>query len=103
MSQILVLRCKDCENMNCVYSHEYIPEGSLEGCTRILTDDAYAKYEHLLLEKWPNAISMEYPRETISQIYKEIVTFLDDETYAAPIGQKLDKRGKVKNLTNLKK
>lgn len=100
MSQVLVLRCRDCEHINCVYAHRYIPEGSLEGCTRIVADDIYAKYEHYFLEKWPNALAMNYPREHISQLYGEIIAFLDNEIYAAPIGQKLNKHGKVKNLTD---
>ena len=98
MSQVLVLRCRDCEHINCVYSRKYIPEGSLEGCTRIVTDDTYAKYEHYFLEKWPNALKMNYPRAHISQIYSEIITFLDNEIYAAPIGQKLNKHGKVSKI-----
>ena len=100
MSQVLVLRCRDCEHVNCIYSHKYIPENSLEGCTRIVTDDTCAKYEHYLLEKWPNALAMNYPKEHISQIYSEIINFLDSEIYVAPIGQKLNKHGKIKNLTD---
>lgn len=100
MSQVLVLRCRDCEHINCVYSHKYISHDSLEGCTRIVTDDTYAKYEYYLSEKWPNALAMNYPREHISQIYGEIITFLDNEIYTAPIGQKLNKLGRIKSLTD---
>lgn len=100
MSQVLVLRCRDCENAKCIYAKGYTPEGSLEGCTRILTDEVYARHEHYLLEKWPNALSANYPRDHITQLYNEIIAFLDNEIYAAPIGQKLNKHGRVKNLTD---
>lgn len=92
----LVLRCSECENINCVFANKYIPYGSLEGCTRNVSDDTYAKYIYYLEERWPNELAANYSREHISRTYSEIIDFLETEVYAAPIENKLNKQGKCK-------
>lgn len=99
MGEILTLRCSECENPNCVFARKYIIEGSLEGCTRRVSDEVYDKYFYYLQEKWPLSLSSGYKLEYINETYKEIMDFLCDEIYSAPIGQKLNKQGKIK-LTN---
>ena len=99
MSEILTLRCSECENCNCVFARKLITEGSLEGCTRQVSSEVYDKYSYYFQEKWPLILSSNYKVDYVNEIYKEIIDFLYDEIYSAPIGQKLNKQGKIK-LTN---
>lgn len=93
---ILALTCRECENVHCIYSKGYIPEGSKEGCTRLVSQDVNAKYMFYMFEKWPNMLNAGYSLEHISAAYKEIIDFLYDEIYTAPIGQKIPKSGRIK-------
>lgn len=92
----LTLRCSECENTKCVFANGYIPSGSLEGCTRNISDDSFAKYMYYLEERWPNELCIKYSQEHINRTYNEIIEFLETEIYAAPIGNKLNKQGKCK-------
>lgn len=96
MSEIIRLKCIDCENILCGLANRYILADSEEGCTRIVDEDVAARYHHYLFEKWPQMLSSNYPREHISKTYGEIIRFLDEEIYAAPVGQKLNRFGKIK-------
>ena len=90
----LTLRCKNCEQDKCVFC----PIGKIargkEGCTRKVSEETAAKYIHYTEEVIPFWKHLALPQ--IKQQYNEIINFLFNEVYSAPIGQKLDSNGKVK-------
>lgn len=91
---LLTLRCKNCDNVNCVLSREYIPEGSLEGCKRKVEEDVVEQYCHYFSEVIPFLKNRSYSARL--EIYEEITTFLFTQVFSSKVIAKLDKRGKVK-------
>lgn len=91
MSEIITLRCKDCENFNCsLYPVGiYIPEDSLQGCTRKLSDLDFDKYIHYTEEVLPFL----FINNNIDK-FKEAYNFLQ-HIYKLPVGQKIGKNGKT--------
>lgn len=90
----LTLRCRDCEQDNCIFQ----PIGSFvrnkEGCTRKVSEETAAKFKHYTEEVMPfwRFHSLEY----VKKAYEEVINFLFSEIYSAPIGQRLDPDGKVR-------
>ena len=89
----LSLSCRDCEQDKCVFS----PIGKWikgkEGCTREVSEETAARFNHYMNEVIP--FWKTYSVDFVRQSYKEIITFLFNEIYNAPIGQKLNAEGKV--------
>lgn len=50
---VLTLRCRDCENDNCVYCPNGRYIDGKEGCTRIVSEEDAARYEHYMKEIVP--------------------------------------------------
>lgn len=84
----ITLRCRHCGNMDC----ELYPIGSYivedEGCTRRVDDTEAEQWDHITKEVVPFLILQKNPDvEPIEDFFAAI--------YQKPIGQKLDKYGKV--------
>lgn len=94
---IITLRCIDCENDACCYSRKYFPYESLEGCTRVVSDEVADKHFYYMNEVAP-FMNIKSSTEKTAPQYKKIIDFLFNEIYSAPIGQKLDTKGKVKGI-----
>jgi hypothetical protein len=90
----LTLRCKNCDCVDCVFSREYVPEGSLEGCCRKVDENIVEQYCHYFSEVIPFLKNRSYSARL--EIYEEIMCFLSTKIFSAKIIAKLDKRGKVK-------
>lgn len=89
----ITLQCISCDNVNCRYGRYFIPDDSLEGCTRKVSEEQWEKLEHLTKEVLP-FIPMYKNRHTAQDKLQEISTFLD-EIYSCPLGKLLDAKGKV--------
>ena len=87
------LQCRDCELDICVFC----PNGSYiygkEGCTRKVDEDIAAEFHYYTEEVIP--FWRTYTPQQAKQSYKDYISFLFEKIYSAPIGQKLDRRGKV--------
>jgi len=87
------LYCRDCDNTDCILR----PLGSPSskdwdfGCTRYLSEDEYAEYEHIYKEMLP-FIGMGQYCYDISQIER-----FNDKLFHSRIGALLDIDGKVDN------
>lgn len=85
----VTLRCQKCDNVDCPIARKYVPYESLEGCTRRVSESLAAKFRHDIEEVLPFA----WRREDSQQVFNTIERDLN-EVYAAPIGCKLDVKGK---------
>lgn len=92
---IITLRCSECENTECGICPvgSWIKEGSLRGCTRIVSEDEYIEYEHMNNEVIP-FLSMNKNTEYKKEAYKKFIGLLN-KFYNHPIGAKLGTSGKV--------
>lgn len=82
----ITLRCKHCDNTDCPIARAYIPEDSLEGCTRRVSEEDSEKFQYYIEEVIP--LSHSFSR------LEEARVFLD-RMYHMPFGRKLDAKGKV--------
>lgn len=91
----ITLRCRDCENTQCSICPKgnYIAENDMRGCTRQVSIEEAARYQHYLQEIAP-FMYMATTKEYQNTQYKNIIDFLY-YIYTRPIGQKLNKNGKV--------
>ena len=89
----LTLQCRDCEIDRCIYCPKGTYLKGKEGCTRKVSEDIAAQFNHYNQEVRP--FWKQYSLKQVKKSYKEILDFLFKEIYAAPIGQKLDKYGKI--------
>lgn len=91
----ITLRCKDCENTQCSICPKgnYIAENDMRGCTRQVSTEEAARYQHYLQEIAP-FMYMATTKEYQNTQYKNIIDFLY-YIYSQPIGQKLNKNGKI--------
>ena len=89
----LTLRCSECEYVEC----PIIPNGTYwkgkQGCTRKVLKNIEDAYEHYFKEVLP--FWKTYSSEKKKRSYQEIIKFLYNEIYSAPLGQKLNSDGKV--------
>ncbi len=86
----LKLRCYDCDNTDCALCplHSWIDEESLEGCTREVSENFYAKYEHEIAEVLPfQSLGQKVDYSTIDYIQAQL--------YSKRIGTMLDANGKT--------
>ena len=66
-----------------------------EGCTKKVNEDVAAQFYHYTEEVIP--FWKMYDKEYVRKSYQEILDFLYQKVYAAPIGQRLDPDGKVRS------
>lgn len=90
----LTLNCYDCDFIECGIAKKWVSAKSKEGCTRKVSEEIQSKFFHYIEEVIPFWClqTKKYVRES----YKEIIDFLYNEIYAAPLGQRLDPDGKVR-------
>ncbi len=88
------LNCHDCDKIDCGIAKKLVPFESKEGCTRKVSEETAARFHHYTEEVIP--FWSEYNQQYVRQSYKEIIDFLEQEIYTAPIGQRLDPKGKVR-------
>lgn len=93
----ITLRCIKCEKELCGLARNYIPFDSKEGCTRKVSEETAARFKHYIEEVIPfwNMYDSSYQKRS----YIEIINFLFEYIYNAPVGQKLDYFGKVRTST----
>ena len=92
----LKLRCYTCDNTVCDKARRYIPEDSLEGCLREVSDEDYETYYHYMSEILPMLPIFAAQGSNVDDSFNEIFNFLNKKVYQAPFVKKLDRRGKVK-------
>ena len=91
----VTLNCEDCDFTECgIKLRNTIIRGK-EGCTKKVSEETAAQFYHYTEEIIPfwKLQSEKYVRES----YQEIIDFLYDKIYSAPIGQRLDPDGKVRS------
>lgn len=83
------LYCYTCPKYDCAFCciGSYVPEDSLRGCVRQITEDDFAKYHHLTDEELPFAMDKEKVLNEISDIERKICS--------ASVSHILDAKGKV--------
>lgn len=85
----VTLRCQKCDNVDCPIAKKYVPYDSLEGCTRKVPESLAAKFRHDIEEVLPFAWKREDSKKLFDMIEKDL-----NDIYAAPVGCKLDAKGK---------
>jgi len=89
----ITLRCAKCDNPDCRLGRYVIPEDSLEGCTRKVTDEQAAQLQHYTEEVLPFVNmykNFSAAQEKLEEIYQFLLTI-----YSCPVGKLLDAKGKV--------
>lgn len=86
------LRCVDCDNSECKTARRFIPEDSLEGCTRDVSEEQGERLYYYMNEVLP-FIKMNDDSTYVRDTCNEISSFLDS-IYSQPIGARLDAKGK---------
>lgn len=90
----VTLRCRNCDNIDCKLARQSIPEDSLEGCTREVTDEQVElllHYKEEVLPFIPMYKNYLGAQEKLEEIYQFLLTI-----YSCPLGKMLDPKGKVK-------
>lgn len=82
----VTLRCRHCDKVDCPSARPYIPDDSLEGCTRQVSDLDAEKFQYYIEE----VIPMHPPMTRLLDAEQ----FLQ-QIYQAPLGRKLDVKGKA--------
>ena len=90
----ITLRCNECENDNCTLCPcgIVVDEENLRGCTRKVSEDDFARYEHYINEVAPFLHLNTY--KASSSLYKEIIDFLF-YLYQQPLGQQIGRSGRI--------
>lgn len=89
----VTLRCATCDNADCKLARLFIPEDSLEGCTREVTDEQgelLLHYREEVLPFIPMYKNHFAAQEKLEEIYQFLLTI-----YSCPLGKMLDSKGKV--------
>lgn len=83
------LHCYGCGKYNCSICPigTYVPEDSLRGCVRQISEDDFARYHHLADEELPFAKDKEEVLNRISELERKICS--------APLSHILDAKGKI--------
>lgn len=89
----LTLRCAECGKWPCDRAREYIPEGSLEGCTREVTEEQSEEFSHYLSEVLPFLARRRRTDATDAEFCR--IEDLLQHIYSCPFGRKLDAAGRV--------
>lgn len=90
----ITLHCYDCDNAQCSICPcgTYVAEDNLRGCTRKVSEDDYARYDHYINEVLPFLHLNTY--KASSALYKEIIDFLF-YLYQQPLGQQIGRSGRI--------
>lgn len=89
----ITLKCKHCDNIQCNVADLVNSIDFESGCTRFVTDEQAETFFHYIEERLP------FIRNYKSKEYDTIILFLES-IYNAPIGQIIDKQGRVAAKTN---
>lgn len=89
----VTLRCAECDNVDCDIARRYVPDGSLEGCTRGLDDAQAQALYHCVSEVLP-FLHLRGRSATTDAQFQEIDGCLG-KAYAAPLGRRIAADGKV--------
>lgn len=89
----VTLKCYICGNMDCSYAREYIPEDSLEGCTRQVSEELAEKFIHDTQEVLP-FLRMRRRTESTDRSFAAIEKNFES-IYSSPLGRLIDSKGKV--------
>ena len=90
---IITLKCKHCENTDCDIWKDGVYIFGKEGCTRVVSEEVAAHYQHYTQEIIP--FWKHYSWENVKESYTEILVFLETQVYSAPLGHKLNRQGKA--------
>lgn len=89
----VTLRCTSCDNVCCDIARHYVPEGSLEGCTRSLDDSQAQRLYHCMNEVLP-FLHLRPRSEATDKQFQETEECLKT-AYAAPFGRRIAADGKA--------
>ena len=91
----ITLKCRDCDNTDCSVCPcgTFLTDEDERGCTRKISENDYAKYNHYINEVLP-FLHLNTNKESISRICGEILEFLN-YIYMQPLGQKIGKSGRA--------
>lgn len=89
----VTLRCSKCDNDECDIARLFIPEDSLEGCTREVDDIDSDRMYNYMEEILPFVSQYENPQIAQEKL-DEISSFMMG-IYAHELGRKLDCKGKA--------
>lgn len=90
----VTLRCGKCDNVDCNLSRKYIPDESKEGCTREVDDMVSDQFFYYIEEVMPFVQFYKNQEQAFKKL-NEIESFLNSSIYSAPLGVKLDSKGKA--------
>lgn len=83
----ITLKCRECENTTCKLNKQWLHPDSQCGCTREVSEETSAQYQHLMYEVAP-FMDIDTTQEYQKRTYNEIIDFLD-YIYSCPLGQKI--------------
>ncbi len=89
----VTLRCSICGNMDCPYARKYIPEDSLEGCTRQVSEELAEKFIHDTQEVLPFLRTRRRTESTDKSFAAIEKNF--ESIYSSALGRLIDSKGKV--------
>lgn len=90
----LKLNCYDCDYIECGIKLKGQIIWGKEGCTRKVSEQTAAQFYHYMEEVIP--FWKLQNKDYVQKSYNEIIDFLYNKIYKAPIGQRLDPSGKVR-------
>lgn len=94
----ITLKCRECDNIDCPIAREYIPDDSIEGCTKDATEEDAEKFYYYTEEVLPFVRQYDNTK-TAQERLDEIYIFLN-HLYNLPTDNKLDSKGKVIHTPN---
>lgn len=89
----ITLLCSKCGKIDCEYAREYVPEDSLEGCTRDVSEEQMGKFIHDTQELLP--FLRQRPRSESTDKTFESIEKNFESIYASPLGRLIDSKGKI--------
>lgn len=89
----ITLKCRECDNIDCPIAREYIPDDSIEGCTKDVTEEDAEKFYYYTEEILP--FVRQYENFDVAQKRLDEIYIFLNHLYGLPTGNKLDSKGKV--------
>lgn len=86
------LQCRTCDNIDCELGRKVIPEDSLEGCTREVSEDLAAQYYHATEEVLPFVLLGKNPETSWGKL--EEISCIQEQVYQQKVGSLLDSKAK---------
>ena len=95
------LQCRTCDNIDCQLGRKVIPEDSLEGCTREVSEDLAAQYYHATEEVLPFVLLGKNPDSSWEKL--EEITRVQEQVYQQTELQKPSNRAVISvfNINNV--